>query len=180
MNFFEELYYYLKFTYFSPDLSAIKNFETYDIQRFLPYLVIGLCGGVFIAVCGSYYVSHYLGSVVRALYKSRAFTEKEAKSLDELCCNKLLIRRALFKESVISKYVKSTTPLESISDAKSALFYLPEDTKYIADKRFKASRLGKLLPVVAFFICFFACFALLLIIPEVLQFADNLITVTKG
>lgn len=180
MDLFTELYNYLNETYFSPDLSAITNFETYDIQRFMPFLVTGLCMGVFIAVCASYYTHHYLGKVVRAIYRLRAFSPKEAKSLDDLGLNKPLIRRSLYRDTIVSKYVKPTEKLKSKEDVKTALFYIPEDIRYIADKRFKESKLGIKLIVITFFICLFACFGLMFIIPEVLQLADNVITMTKG
>ena len=179
MNLFEELYYYFKETYFSPDLSAIENFETYDMERFLPYLVVGLCAGVFIATCCSYYVNNYLGSIVHELYSRRIFTEKEAKSLDDLGLNKFLIRRSLYRDTIVSKYVKPTEPLTCMADTKKALFYLPEETRYTADKRFKKSKHGKLVLFATFFICLFACFGLLFILPDIVQFADNLINLVK-
>ncbi len=180
MNLFEELYNYFYQTYFSPDLSAIKNFETYDIERFLPFLIVGLCGGVFFAVCGSYYVSHYLGKVVRSLYSRRAFSPEAALTLDELELNQPLIRRSLFRDTVVSKYVKPIEPLNSAVDAKTARFYIVEETRFIADKRFKESKLGIKLIVITFFICLAACFGLLFIVPEIIQLADNVITMTKG
>ena len=180
MNLFEELYNYLHETYFSPDLSAIQNFETYDIERFLPFLIVGLCVGVFLAVCGTYYVSHYLGKVVRALYSRRVFTPEAALTLDELELNKPLIRRALYRETVVSKYVKPKEELKSLADVKTARFYIPDDIRFIADKRFKESKLGFKLIVITFFLCFTACFGLLFIVPEILQLADNVISMTKG
>lgn len=180
MNLFSELLAYFKEKYFSPDLSAIKNFETYDIQRFMPYIIVGLCVGVFIAICCSYYVNHYLGRVVRALYKQRIFSPKEAKSLSDLGLNEFLIRRSLFRDTIVSKYVKSTEPLKSMADTKNALFYLLEEKKYIADKRFKETKHGMLMIIASFFICLSACFALLLFVPEILQLADNVITMVNG
>lgn len=179
MTFFKELYYYLNEKYFSPDLSAIENFDTYDIERFLPFIVPALCIGIFIAVCASHYVSHYLGKVVRALYRAGAFSPAEAKTLDELSLNKPLIRRSLYRETIVSKYVKPADELKDKEDTKTARFYIPEEQKYIADKRFKESKLGFKLIVITFFICLFLCFGLLYIIPDVLQLADNVITMTK-
>ena len=177
---FEELYIYFKETYFTPDLSAIENFETYDIQRFLPYLVVGLCAGVFIAACITYYCQDYLGRAVRRLYKANAFDENCAKTLDEIECNKFLIRRNLYKDTVLSKYVKATTEINSGKDACTARFYLKEEDKYIADKRFKKMRGGKLSLVLVFFLCLIGCFGLLFLIPQILQLADNVINLSKG
>lgn len=176
----KEVYYYLKETYFSPDLTAIQNFDTYDAQRFLPYLAVGICAGVFIAVCIMYYNHHYLGRVVRKLYKAECFFESSAKSLSDIGCNKYLIRKNLLRDTVLAKYVKPTSEIKTHKDAYEALYYIPEDLKYIADKRFKEVKGGKLTVLLAFIICFFGCFALLFMIPQILQFADNLITVIKG
>ena len=180
MDLFNELYYYFYTTYFSPDLTGIENFETYEIQRFLPFLVVGLCAGSFLAICGNYYVSHYLGKVVRALYSRRVFSPDGALTLDELELNQPLIRRSLYKSTVVSKYVKPTEPLTSINDVKNARFYIVEETRLIADKRFKESKLGIKLIFISFFICLSACFGLLYITPEIIQLADNVIAITKG
>ncbi|MBQ6893608.1 MAG: hypothetical protein IJN48_05320, partial [Clostridia bacterium] len=83
-------------------------------------------------------------------------------------------------DTVVSKYVKPTEKLKSTEDVNSARFYIPEDIRFIADKRFKESKLGIRLIVIAFFICLFACFGLLFIVPEIIQLADNVITMTKG
>ena len=180
MTLFQELYNYFYTTYFSPDLSAIKNFDTYDTERFMPFLVVGLCIGVFLSVCCTYYVSHYLGKVVRKLYSRRVFSEKEALTLDELELNQYLIRRSLYKDTIVSKYVKATEELSSINDAKTARFYILEETRLIADKRFKESKLGIKIIFITFFICLFACFGLLYILPDVVQLADNVLTMIKG
>lgn len=176
---FEELYNYFKETYFTPDLSAIENFETYDVQRFLPYLVVGLCAGVFIASCITYYCHHYLGRVVRKLYKAEAFTQESAKSLDEIECNKFLIRKNLYKDTVLSKYVKSTTEIKNSKEAATPLYYIKEEDKYIADKRFKKVRGGKLSLILTFILCLIGCFGLLFLIPQILQLADNVINLTQ-
>ncbi len=176
----KEVYYYLKETYFSPDFSAIQNFDTYDVERFLPYLAVGICAGIFIAACIYYYCNDYLGRVVRRLYKAEAFSPEKAKSLNDINYNKYLIRKNLAKDTLLAKYVKATSEISKPQDCENALFYIPEDVKYIADKRFKAVKGGKLSLLITFIICFFACFALLFLIPQILQFADNLITITKG
>lgn len=173
--FWETMSEYLTDKYFSPDLSNITNFDTTDVQRFLPWMIVGICAGIFLAVCFSYYHGQYLGSVVRRLYKADAFSPESAKGLSEIGCNKALIRRALRRETVLSKYVKTADDIR----AKDARFYITEDQKYIADKRFKAVRGGKLSLILAFILCFAACFVLLYWVPDVLQFADNVLNMLK-
>ena len=62
--FWKEWTAYLNEKYFSPDLTAIENYDTTDIQRFLPLMIVGVCIGTFLATCISYYHGHFLGSVV--------------------------------------------------------------------------------------------------------------------
>lgn len=177
---FKELGEYLKEKYFSPDLSNIKNYDTTDVQRFLPYLIVGLCIGTFLAICFSYYHNHYLGMVVRNLYKQEAFSKESAKTLDEIGCNRFFIRRNLAKDSVLSKYVKPVNDIKKQEEAQKEAFYIVEEDKYIADKRFKEAKHGKLLIFVSFILCIVACFFLLYIVPDVLQLADNAFTMIKN
>ena len=159
--YFEELY---SFDY-------IVNFNMTDVGRMLPLMIIGCCVGVFLAVCASYYNGQYLGSVVRALYKADAFDEATAKPLADVGCDKPLLRRAIAKNRVLSKYVKPT------ADGR---FYIPEADKYIADKRFKAVHGGKWVLVITFFLCLVGCIFLLDVVPEILQLADNAIGMIKA
>ncbi len=171
----EGLKEYYTETYFSPDLSAITSFDTTDIERFLPLMIVGICMGVFVAFCISYYHGEYLGRVVRRLYKLDAFTPESAKPLDEIGCNRFMIRRALRRDTVLSKYVKTEDDIK----AKDARFYILEDQKYIADKRFKPVRGGILSLLLSFIICTVLCLFLLYIVPDVLQLADNLYNMLK-
>ena len=171
----EGLKEYYTETYFSPDLSGITSFDTTDVQRLLPLMIAGICLGVFLAFCFSYYHGQYLGNVVRRLYKLDAFSPERAKPLSEIGCDKFLIRSALRRETVLSKYVKTE---DDVKD-KNARFYILEEQKYIADKRFKAVRGGKLSLLLAFIICTAACLILLYIVPDVLQLADNLYNMLK-
>ena len=170
--FWKEWTAYLNEKYFSPDLTAIENYDTTDIQRFLPLLIVGVCIGTFLATCISYYHGHYLGSVVRNLYKRDAFTPESALPLSEIGCDKLLIRRSLARDSVLAKYVKP------VGDAKEkgTAFYILEEQKYIADKRFKSVRFGKWMLLWSFLLCTAACFVLLYLTPDMLQLLDNAIT----
>ncbi len=171
---FSELAAYLKENYFSPDFSGINNYDMTDVARFLPLMVVGLCVGVFVAACVYYYNSHFLGSVVRALYKAGAFDEKSAKSLSEINCNKFLIKRNLGKENLLSKYVKK------VENGGEELYYIPENDKYIAEKRFKAVKGGFLTLFIIFVICLYGCFALLFALPQFLQLFDNAVTMIKS
>lgn len=172
-EFFEELAATLKENYY-PDLSGIQNYDMTDIQRLLPLMVIGLCIGVFVASCVYYYHSHFLGSVVRALYKACAFSEGSGKTLREINCDKYLIKKALGRENLLTRYVKK---VDSDGEVR---YFIPEDDKYIADKRFKEVRGGLVTLLVIFVICVGGCFGLLLALPQVMQLADNAVTMMKS
>ncbi len=171
---FEELVSYFKETYFSPDFTGINNYDMTDISRFLPLMVVGLCIGVFVASCVYYYHSHFLGSAVRSLYKAGAFSEADAKTLNEVNCNNGAIRRALGRENLLSRYVKKAD-----GDGE-ARYFIPEADKYVAEKRFKEVRGGKITLLIIFLVCFFGCFALLLALPQFLQLFDNAVTMIKS
>lgn len=149
----------------------VQNFDMTDAARFMPLAVIGLAIGVFIAVCISYYNGQYLGSVVRALYAAAAFDPASAVALADIGCDKPLLRHAIRKNFVLSKYVKAT---------EDGRFYIPEEDKYIADKRFKEVRGGGWTLVIAFFLCLVGCIFLLDALPEILQLADNAIGMIKA
>ena len=176
---FTELGEYFSEKYFSPDLSNVVNFDATEVERFLPFLIVGICAGIFIAACIFYSTCDFLGRPVRKLYKANAFSEESAKTLDEIGCNRFFIRKNLASASVLSKYVKSCTPLTSKNDAKAARFYLEEETRYVADKRFKPLRGGIRTLVLLFFLCTALCFSLLYFTPDVIQLADNAIGMLK-
>lgn len=83
----EEIREYFYYKYFSPDLAILQNFNGTEIERFLPYLIIGICGGIFIAAIATYYSSDFLGRPVRRLYKAGAFAPENAKTLGEIGCD---------------------------------------------------------------------------------------------
>lgn len=179
INMFAELIEYFRVKYFSPDLSTVVNFDATDTERFLPFLIVGISLGIFAAACIYYYNSEYLGRVVRALYKAGAFTKEDGKTLDELGCNHKAVRKNLVTYTVLSRYVKPCEPINGKEDAKTARFYLVEETKYIADKRFKPVKGGLKTLALLFVVCAALCFFLLYYTPDVIQFLDNAIGLIK-
>ena len=171
---YSELVAYLKENYFSPDFSGINNYDMTDITRFLPLMVVGLCVGIFVASCVYYYNSHFLGSVVRALYKAGAFSTDSAKTLSEINCNKKAIKNKLCKENLLSRYVKKA------ENGVEERYFIPEEDKYVAEKRFKAVKGGVLTLFIIFVVCLFGCFALLFALPQFLQLFDNAVTMIKS
>lgn len=160
---FADLKAYFAETY---SFDYVQNFDMTDAGRLLPIAVVGLAIGVFLAVCISYYHGQFLGKIVRRLYRAGAFSEGSAVTLASIGCDTALFRRSIQKNFVLSKYVRST------ADGR---FFIPEEDKYIADKRFKAVRGGLWSLVISFVLCLVGCIFLLDALPEVLQLADNAI-----
>ena len=175
-----EIAEYFREKYFSPDLVDLKNFDGVAIGQSLPYLCLCVCAGIFFAALISYYNGAFLGRVVRELYNTASFREEDAKTLEELGCNHPLIRRNLRSGSVLSKYVKPATPIQTDEDIKTAKFYLAEETKFIADKRYKAFRGGKRMLILLFVLCVAAYFFLLYYLPDAVRLADNAINMIQN
>lgn len=176
----EEIREYFYYKYFSPDLAILQNFNGAEIERFLPYLIIGICGGIFIAAIATYYSSDFLGRPVRRLYKAGAFAPENAKTLGEIGCDKRLIRKNLRRPSVLSKYVVTEDSNENDGQTRTARFFLRESDKYIADKRFKPVKGGFAMLLITLALCVILCFLLLYYVPELLVLADNAITMIKN
>lgn len=175
VNLFSELSEYFKEKYFSPDLSDLQYLDGDGAVRFLPLCVVGICAGIFIAALIYYYNAQYLGKTVRRLYSAGAFSPTEAKTLDEIGCRKWAICRNLRRDTVLSKYVVPAEPLLQKSDVETARFYIPEEKRLVADKRYKPVRGGLRTLILLFFLCAVLCFVLLYYTPDAVRLADNAI-----
>ncbi len=174
-NLFSELTEYFTEKYFSPDIGDLQYLDGSSAARFLPLCIVGVCAGIFIAALIYYYNAQFLGRAVRKLYAAGAFSPADAKTLDEIGCNNRALRRNLKRDTVLSKYVVPTEPLASATDAKAARFYIPEEKRLIADKRYKSVRGGILSLLLLFLFCTALCFFLLYYTPDVIRLADNAI-----
>ena len=175
-DFFAELGDYLGEKYFSPDLGDLNYLNSDAAVRFLPLCIVGLCAGIFLAALIYYYNCEYLGRAVRRLYTAGAFSPEEAKTLAEIRCDSRAYRKNLRRDTVLSKYVR---PAGEDGASESARYYIPEDRRATALKRYKplhggiASLIGILIACVAL------CFILLYYTPDVVRLADNAIGLIK-
>lgn len=174
-NLFSELSDYFKEKYFSPDLGDLQYLDGDSAVRFLPLCIVGICAGIFIAALIYYYNAQFLGRTVRKLYAAGAFSPAEAKTLEEIGCNKRAVRRNLLHDTVLAKYVVPVEPIQHKADVEIARFYIPEEKRLVADKRYKEVRGGLRSLVLLFILCTALCFVLLYYAPDVVRLADNAI-----
>ena len=174
-NLFSELSDYFKEKYFSPDIGDLQYLDGDSAVRFLPLCVVGICAGIFIAALIYYYNAQFLGRTVRKLYAAGAFSPAEAKTLEEIGCNKRAVRRNLLHDTVLAKYVVPVEPIQHKADVEIARFYIPEEKRLVADKRYKEVRGGLRSLVLLFILCTALCFVLLYYAPDVVRLADNAI-----
>lgn len=174
-NLFSELSEYFKEKYFSPDLGDLQYLDGDSAVRFLPLCVVGICAGIFIAALIYYYNAQFLGKTVRKLYAADAFSPAKAKTLDEIGCNKRAVCRNLRRDTVLSKYVVPVEPLQHKADVELARFYIPEEKRLAAIKRYKEVRGGLRSLLLLFVLCTALCFFLLYYAPDAVRLADNAI-----
>ena len=173
---FTELYEYFKDKYFSPDLSGIKGYDASGLEYMLPILICGVAIGVYLAVVYGYYCQHHLGRLVRTLLAGETDTPDKAKTLAELGFAKPSYLRNLQRDTVLSKTLSSREELPEKrrrADVLCAHYYIKEENKAVAAKRFKEMRGGAPMLAVWFAVCTAACFFLLYFLPDVLQLIDN-------
>lgn len=171
---FAELGDYFGEKYFSPDLGDLSYLDGDAAVRFLPLCIVGLCVGIFIAALIYYYNCEYLGRVVRRLYAAGAFSPAEAKTLAEVRCDRRAVRRQLGRETVLAKYVRAAE-----GSGAGARYYIPEERRAVALKRYKPLHGGIASLVGILVACAALCFILLYYTPDVVRLADNAIGLIK-
>lgn len=173
---FAELYEYFHDKYFSPDLSGIKGYDASGLEYMLPLLICGIAIGVYLAIVYGYYCQHHLGRLVRTVLAEEIDTPDKAKTPAELGCGTASYLRNLQKDTVLSKTLSPREELPAKrrrTDVAGAHYYIKEENKAVAAKRFKEMRGGAPMLAVWFIVCTAACFFLLYFLPDVLQLVDN-------
>ena len=128
------------------------------------------------AILYGYYGQHHLGRLVRRLLEEGADSPQRAKTLAETGFAKPTYLRALRAGGILDKYLSASEALpekRSRADISAAHYYIKEENKAVAAKRFKKMRGGFPMLFVWFAVCTAACFFLLYFLPDVLQLIDN-------
>ena len=183
-----ELIAYFKDTYFTIHFGAYDNFSvTEQTANIVNTIIPALIWGIIIASVATVFCRRVVGEFVRTLCKKEALSPEGAVTLMETgLFRSTIIRRELCRSAFLRKVVFCREEQEFLSEkGKDATykidftkdhFYIPEDLKYRAETRFNQK--GStwiyvlitvvLVPVVVGLLCRF--------MPDILQFADSIIT----
>lgn len=183
-----ELIAYFKETYFTIHFGAYDNFSiTERTANIVNTIIPALIWGIIIAAIATFYCRRVVGEFVRTLCKKEALSPDAGVTLLETgLFRSTIIRRELCHSAFLRKVVfcreEQAFLAEKGKDATYKIdftkdhFYIPEDLKYRAEIRFNQK--GStwiyvvvtvvLVPVVVGLICRF--------MPNILQFADSIIT----
>ena len=183
-----ELIAYFKDTYFTVHFGAYDNFSvTEQTANIVNTIIPALIWGIIIASVATVFCRRVVGEFVRTLCKKEALSPEGAVTLMETgLFRSTIIRRELCRSAFLRKVVFCREEQEFLSEkGKDATykidftkdhFYIPEDLKYRAETRFNQK--GStwiyvlvtvvLVPLVVGLLCRF--------MPDILQFADSIIT----
>ena len=183
-----ELISYFRETYFSIRFGAYDNFSVTEqtaniVNKIIPALIIG----IIIAAIATVYCRRVVGQFVRTLIEKEALSPESGVTLfDTGAFRSTVVRRELYRGAFLKKVVRCREEeafiAEKGSDASYQIdftrdhFYIPEELKDRAEIRFnpKGSSwltvvlTAVLTPIVVGLICRF--------LPNILQFADSIIT----
>ena len=183
-----ELISYFRETYFSIRFGAYDNFSVTEqtaniVNKIIPALIIG----IIIAAIATVYCRRVVGQFVRTLIEKEALSPESGVTLfDTGAFRSTVVRRELCRGAFLKKVVRcreeEAFTAEKGSDASYQIdftrdhFYIPEELKDRAEIRFnpKGSSwltvvlTAVLTPIVVGLICRF--------LPNILQFADSIIT----
>ena len=149
-------------------------------------IIWALAGGFAVGMILSFYNMSFVGETVRRLYKSGAFSETTALTLNDLGLSPTKLRtHALRDGGALRKYVKIANAGEAAADGKgkvsydfnAARLYLSEDTKYKAAVRYEQrGRLSPVIIVLALVVIAGVALGATFAVPKILKILDNLIT----
>ncbi|MBQ3014301.1 MAG: hypothetical protein IJD75_04095 [Clostridia bacterium] len=183
-----ELISYFRETYFSIRFGAYDNFSVTEqtaniVNKIIPALIIG----IIIAAIATVYCRHVVGQFVRTLIEKEALSPESGVTLfDTGAFRSTVVRRELCRGAFFKKVVRCREEEAFIAEKGSDTsyqidftrdhFYIPEELKDRAEIRFnpKGSSwltvvlTAVLTPIVVGLICRF--------LPNILQFADSIIT----
>ncbi len=183
-----ELISYFQETYFSIHFGAYDNFSvTEQAAGIINKIIPALIWGIILAAIATVYCRRIVGDFVRALIKKEALSPEAGVTLfDAGAFRNTIIRRELCRGAFLRKVVFCREEQDFLAEkGKDATykidftkdhFYIPEDLKYRAEIRFNQKGSGwlsvvltvVLVPVIVGLLCRF--------MPNILQFADSIIT----
>jgi len=188
-----ELLDYFLNRYFTVELGAYDNFSlSATMGSTVRNLLLAVMMGFIFACIYTSYTRTVYGGFVRRLIKEESNSPERARSLFELgYFRNPAVRRELSKGTMLRMVVRcreaEEAALEEAVDGKkahtpfkidftNAHFYVPEELRHRAEIRFEKKGSG-IVPLVLTLVCVVVAASLLCwLLPDALQFADNLIT----
>lgn len=143
-----------------------------EAYSFVWLIFAGICFASFYA----YFTKHFLGSLVRKLVSSGAFSEEASRTLKELGYSPFscfILKRCLYDGSALRKYVSAIFPdKKSYTDDmlfKSAeneqKYYIPEENISVATMRFDDKGTSLVTVMITIVLFFFAALIVTGILP---------------
>ena len=194
--------YYDLYVAFSVEYTNINVYAT-ELKMILSF-IIGIGVGIMIAAFMSLFTKRTLGDFVRRVIERDALSPESAKTLDELdYFDRLIIRRAVAKSVSLRRVLKCREEEEFYAeqklkreehekkraedrsigrfketeykvDADKDSFFIPEDLKYMAEIKFDKKGATLRAAIATSLITLIACIAIILALPELLEFLDGL------
>ncbi|MBR6680560.1 MAG: hypothetical protein IKL59_04795 [Clostridia bacterium] len=194
--------YYDLYVAFSVEYTNINVYAT-ELKMILSF-IIGIGVGIIIAAFMSLFTKRTLGDFVRRVIERDALSPESAKTLDELdYFDRLIIRRAVAKSVSLRRVLKCREEEEFYAeqklkreehekkraedrsigrfketeykvDADKDSFFIPEDLKYMAEIKFDKKGATLRAAIATSLITLIACIAIILALPELLEFLDGL------
>ena len=194
-------------TFFNPQKNNYDNINanTGGIVS-LRFIIIGLMFGFCAAAIGSLYEKGLIGSFVKKLLSEDCVGANNAKTLYELGFDRSpAIRSSVRSGSTLKRWVRCVEEDEfyaSVDEKKAEFeaqnpnerfvapkfkrdpdtmhFYIPEELKYKADVKFSTKGANIVSVILVIVVSVILCAALCSVIPDMLTFADNFITIIKN
>ena len=200
-----EILTYIEERYFTVEFGSYDNFAiSGSAGTTARNAILAMAIGIVVASIMTAYLRNGLGGFVRKLIAEEANSPENAKTLTELgYFRSSMIRRELVRGSSLRMVVrcreteacedaeregqeipenekKTHTGVEKATkiDFCTAHFYIPEDLRYRAELRFDKKGSGWGPVILTSIAVIFVAAALCWFLPDVLQFADNLISMT--
>ena len=194
--------YYDLYVEFSVEYTNINVYAT-ELKMILS-IIIGIGVGIMIAAFMSLFNKRTLGDFVRRVIERDALSPESAKTLDELdYFDRLIIRHAVAKSVSLRRVLRCREEEEFYAeqklkreehekkraedrslgrfketeykvDADKDSFFIPEDLKYMAEIKFDKKGATLRAAIATSLITLIACIAIILALPELLEFLDGL------
>lgn len=191
-----ELINYITEEYFTMELGSYDNFAISGTSgAALRNMILAVAAGIILATLMTLYNRHGLGGFVRRLIAAEADSPDRARTLMELgYFRSTMIRRELARGTALRMVVRSPEQ-EAFESGEAtaekpkkgglaiyrpnfltARFYIPEDLRARAEVRFELKGSGWLPALITIGITVIAASAACWFLPDLIQFADNIIS----